>query len=148
MEVTFTKTESGCTTRCRRSDGSCEEWESPDGVAIPHDLVHWIVETKLGLTESFYGNIAAGQDHYSVNELAHNDTELASTELLVLLIQNEIATRDGVLHADPEAIRGMYGLRYPEFCGDDARQAIIDAVDAESAEWAALKVGDTVTRTF
>ena len=34
--------------------------ESPDRGSIPHDLVHWIVETKLDLRDSFYGNVAAG----------------------------------------------------------------------------------------
>ena len=148
MEISFTKTEGGCTTRCKRMDGSIEEWESPDGGSIPHDLVHWIVETKLDLRDSFYSNVAAGQDQYSVNELAHNDSELAVTEKLVLLIQNEIATRNGTLHADPNAIRGMYGLRYPDCCNEQEKESIISAIEADAVTWSALSVGEKVLHTF
>ncbi len=148
MEVIFTKTESGCRTRCKRDDGTSEEWDSPDGGAIPHDLVHRIVATKLDLRNSFYGNIAQGQDRYSVNELAHSDSELASTELLVLLIQSEIATSNGTLHADPKAVRGMYGLRYPDSCSDHDKEAIIDAIKVAAASWSVMGVGEAVARRF
>jgi hypothetical protein len=148
MDVTFTKTRTGCATRCQRSDSSVEQWESPGEDTPPHDIVHWIVETKLGLQDSFYGNIAAGQDHYSVNELAHADTELASTELLVLLIQSEIATRRGTLHADPEAIRGLYGLRYPDTCGADQREEIIHEIEVAGEEWSNLSEGGRWLRSF
>ena len=148
MEVIFTRTESGCRTRCKRDDGTSEEWNSPDGGAIPHDLVHWIVETKLDLRNSFYGNIAQGQDHHSVNELAHSASELASTELLVLLIQGEIATRNGTLHADPKAVRGIYGLHYPDSCSAQDKEAIIDTINSEAASWSAMEVGETLARTF
>ena len=148
MEVIFTKAEAGCTTQCKRSVGSIEEWESPDGGAIPHDMIHWIVETKLNLYDSLFGNISAGQDHYSVNELAHNDSELAKTEKLVLLIQADLAIRDGKLHADPDAIRGLYGLEYPHSCDKQIKGEIICAIDDAAKDWSALSVGDRVSRFF
>lgn len=77
MDVTFTKTDRGCNTQCTRPDGSVVEWESPDNGKVPHDIVRWIVESKLDLHDSFYGNIALGEDDRSVNELAQSGSELA-----------------------------------------------------------------------
>ncbi len=148
MNVCFTKTESGCKTCCTRIDGTFEEWESPDDGVIPHDMVHWIVENHLRLTESFYSHIAAGHGNYSVNELAHNESELANTELLVLLIQSEIASRNGSLYADPEAIRGMYGLNYPDSCSESDVETIIQEIHKAEDVWNAMGIAESVIHTF
>jgi hypothetical protein len=106
------------------------------------------VETKLDLRDSFYANIASGLDHYSVNDLAVEDTELAATEVLVLLIQSEMATRRGRLHADPATLRGLFGLRYPSCCSEAHREEIIRDLEFASEEWGDLAEGDRLQRTF
>lgn len=148
MEVKFTKTENGCRTKCTRIDGSVVEWEAPNNGRVPHDIVHWVIETTLCLDDSFYGNIAKGQDDYSVNELAHSDTELAKTEKLVLLIEADIAIRDGKLHADPNAMRGLYGLKYPHGCTDETVTELIGMIDEAAKDWNDRATGDEVRRTF
>jgi hypothetical protein len=42
-----------------RDDGSEESWRWPAG-GPPHDLIHYAVETELGLTGGFWGLTAAG----------------------------------------------------------------------------------------
>ena len=148
MQVTFTKTAQGCRTRCERADRSIEEWDSPDAAGIPHDLMHWIVEAHLALEESFYGHIRNGLDHHRVNELAHSNSELASTELLVLLIQNEAAMRRGELHADPEAVRGLYGLHYPEYCSSADKESLINTLESATQAWRDLRIGNSWLRYF
>ena len=148
MEVEYIKTETGCRTQCTRSDGSVIDWESPNNGKIPHDIVHWIIETKLCLNDSFYGNIARGQDDYSVNELAHSDTELAKTEKLVLLIEADMAIRDGKLHADPSAVRGLYGLQYPHDCSDETVTELIGLIDEAANDWRSRVPGEQVRRSF
>jgi hypothetical protein len=44
-----------------RDDGtSIMLWMHDYGEALPHDLVHWVVETELDLTWGFWGLLAAG----------------------------------------------------------------------------------------
>lgn len=54
-----------------RTDGTKTEWEFPSyGDALPHDLVHFIVEEGLGLTDGFWGLIDDGADVVMVNDQA------------------------------------------------------------------------------
>ena len=148
MEVIFTKTDSGCNTQCTRPDGTVVEWESPNNGKVPHDIVHWIIESKLELHDSFYGNIALGQDDYSVNELAHSNSELAKTEKLVLLIEADMAIRDGKLHADPSAMRGLYGLKYPHSCSEETVSELIGLIDGAASDWNSRVAGEQLHRSF
>lgn len=148
MIVTFTKTDAGCETRCTRLDGSCASWCSPGSGSVPHDLVHWVVEDHFHLSASFYGNIAAGQDHYSVNELADPDSELAQTESLVLNIECEFGVRQGRLHADPATLRGMYGLSFPDFLTSDDLNQILSKLDRLESAWAEMSIGERLEYQF
>jgi hypothetical protein len=54
-----------------RTDGTKTEWEFPSyGDALPHDLVHFIVEEGLGLTDGFWGLIDNGADVVMVDDQA------------------------------------------------------------------------------
>src|SRR5262245_15116764 len=46
-----------------RSDGSQVSWAFPSyGGALPHDLVHLVVESAFGLSQGFWGRVDAGAD--------------------------------------------------------------------------------------
>jgi hypothetical protein len=62
MDITFTKTgERTYATLVRRDDGVLLEVPSYDRPsALPHDLAHYIVEQGLGLSQGFWGSVAAG----------------------------------------------------------------------------------------
>ena len=111
-------------------------------------MVHWIVENHFGLSNSFYGHIAGGHGHYSVNELAHSESELATTERLVLLVQNEVATRNGTLHADSKAIRRMYGLHYPDYCSEKDVELIIQEILRAKDAWQKMGFAESVSHIF
>jgi hypothetical protein len=44
-----------------RDDGSEVSWTWPSP-SFPHDLAHYVVESRLGLSEGFWGLVAAGVD--------------------------------------------------------------------------------------
>ena len=62
MRICFTRRKKGKpdTLTCNRDDGS-STWESSK-VGIPHDLLHYAVETTLGYRNAFYGLVAGGRD--------------------------------------------------------------------------------------
>lgn len=55
-----------------RDDGSETGWTFPSyGEALPHDLVHWAVETTFALDEGLWGRVARGVDVARVNAMAN-----------------------------------------------------------------------------
>lgn len=62
MEITFTRTgEREYATTARREDGVLVQIPSHDRPAtLPHDLAHLLVEQELGITQGFWGSVAAG----------------------------------------------------------------------------------------
>ena len=144
MIISFTKTEAGCQTRCKRSDGSDISWNGLMVGSFPHDLVHWIVEDYFQLKDSFFGHIALGHDPYSVNELADRNTELSQTELLVLCLQGELAALEGITHAPAETLRGLYGMRYPDYCSKTDVVVLVDLASSALARWKGMEHGETI----
>jgi hypothetical protein len=69
MNITMTKKESRNLLKCVRDDGTSMTAEL--GPGLPHhDLAHYVVERKLGLTGGFFGKIAEG---YTVAQLSDKD---------------------------------------------------------------------------
>ncbi|HZT42024.1 MAG TPA: hypothetical protein VFA07_07530 [Chthonomonadaceae bacterium] len=60
LRFTRGKNDKPDTLTCVREDGS-STWE-PSKVGIPHDLLHYAVETTLGYRNAFYGLVAGGRD--------------------------------------------------------------------------------------
>jgi hypothetical protein len=58
--------------RCVRRDGSATGCAMPRQGILPHDLVHYVVESTLGWRHAFYGMIAAGTDIGGAMEQAHD----------------------------------------------------------------------------
>jgi hypothetical protein len=55
-----------------RSDGSETSWVFPTyGDALPHDLVHLVVESAFGLRQGFWGRVDGGADPALVNAEAN-----------------------------------------------------------------------------
>jgi len=84
------------TLTCVRSDDSMTWWPLSSHF-VEHDLLHYIVETTLGLTEAFFGLIAAGRDIESFGTRdGRKDTytkDEGDAELIVGLMQVEISDR-------------------------------------------------------
>ncbi|MCA9719806.1 MAG: hypothetical protein KC468_34385, partial [Myxococcales bacterium] len=55
-----------------RADGSEASWSFPSyGDGLPHDLVHFVVETTFGIERGLWGLVRAGVDIERVNAVAN-----------------------------------------------------------------------------
>src|SRR5258705_4227518 len=55
-----------------RPDGGEVSWAFPSyGEALPHDLVHLVVEAAAGLRDGFWGRVARGVDPARINAIAN-----------------------------------------------------------------------------
>jgi hypothetical protein len=134
-----------------RPDGSRVSWSFPTyGDALPHDLVHLVVESAAGLRDGFWGRVARGVDPARVNQLADGATgklgdkyrafgedlrELICAEALAAYpwLVDDAELRDGLL----AAWRDGAGAAFPE--PDAARIAAVRAVlERLTARWRAL----------
>jgi len=98
MEIRFVK-KAGQRDRCwvTRDDGSQASWQFPSyGDALPHDLVHFIVERAFGIERGLWGLVASGVDIAKVNEAANRgggaDKYAALGDLKDLLTAEALAT--------------------------------------------------------
>ena len=60
MQITFTKGQREDWIADSRDDGSRAETRFAHKGPVPHDAVHLFVEAGLGLTQAFWGTVAAG----------------------------------------------------------------------------------------
>jgi hypothetical protein len=70
MQITITKGERGDRIDAIRADGSNVSTTFPHKGPIPHDAVHFYVESELGLGRAFWGMVASGQHPEQVQEIA------------------------------------------------------------------------------
>jgi hypothetical protein len=72
MELTAVRgTEDRDRVYVTRDDGSEVFWTWPSyGRELPHDLVHWVVESEARLDQGFWGLVASGVDPTRVNKSA------------------------------------------------------------------------------
>jgi hypothetical protein len=82
--------------RYLRADGtSCESTLPRQGI-LPHDLIHWVVETRLGLDHGFLGLVARGADATFAMGRTHDprnrdiEREAVQAEALVEALQTQL----------------------------------------------------------
>ena len=54
-----------------RAAGVVMSFQFPKKGPLPHDAVHYVVESVMGLQQAFWGRIAAGQSPDAIQQLAH-----------------------------------------------------------------------------
>ncbi len=138
---------------CIRTDGSTT-WTR---LRIPaqHDLVHYVVETTLGLRDSFYSLVARGVDITDFEkpkeqQTFQTPTEAVQTEYIVGLLQMELA--NGAPYEDFNAqLRAMCEQNKfpapPEIALEKIRR-IYRAVGEILYEWQTIAPGQTFELTF
>ncbi len=57
--------------RVTRADGSASTFQFPKKGPLPHDGVHQVVESVMGLRNAFRGRVAAGQSPDAIQQLSH-----------------------------------------------------------------------------
>ncbi|PQP01101.1 hypothetical protein C5614_06055 [Massilia phosphatilytica] len=129
--------------RCLRRDGSATGCAMPRQGILPHDLVHYVVESTLGWRHAFYGMIAAGADIGPAMEQAHDpgNTALADQAIHVEAIVESLQAQLWSGTFDPamfdEGVRTACtgrGRSVPALPADSGRR-MFDAVLALDARW-------------
>jgi hypothetical protein len=131
--------------RCVRTDGSTTECAMPRQGALPHDLVHALVESALGFSDGFMGLVARGADiafaeknfHEYVDPVRH--AQVAQAESVVEALQTQLWS--GAFDADAfaygvETACAMRKVAMPDLAACDA--ALFDRVVALGRAWSAL----------
>ena len=70
MRITITKGAREDRIDAVRPDGSCASTTFPHKGPIPHDAVHFFVESELGISDGFWGLVAAGRHPEEVQDIA------------------------------------------------------------------------------
>jgi hypothetical protein len=160
MRITITKGERSDRIEALRADGSKVSTTFPHKGPIPHDAVHYIVESELGIADGFWGLVGSGRHPEEIADLAkaagHASAKRASVpeESIVGVVQAERAVEcfeaDLWSGADnePGTLREMIAagsdqsLVPPIEISDESIGRIRGNLRDFANRWAALKPGE------
>lgn len=127
-----------------RADASETQTAMPRQGTLPHDLVHYIVESALPLPHGFLGLVAAGSDAGFVMQTVHDTanpniaTEAVQAEAIVEALQTQLWGGSFDLEAFLEGVRSANAARGKpafNFTGLDAQTHLYDAALALLERW-------------
>jgi hypothetical protein len=140
----------GPSLTCVRADGS-RTWRRVQAFFPIHDLVHFALETTLGLRQAFFGLVASGwdiADFEAKGAAAKLPAEAVWAEFVVGLLQTEDA--DGARRSAEEFAATLASTAAPRvrtLTADEltrVRAAIADL----AARWRAVPPGETLRLEF
>lgn len=161
MRISISKGSGQEHVRIARDDGTAMEFRIPSKGPVPHDAVHFFVESELGLGRGFWGSVAAGEDpgaiqrraraggHASASRAGVPDAglvELLQAERLVECFEAE-SWSSASDHAGLMALAhaGWEASHVPPLpCTQAQAQRIRDAIAAFGRTWQALPPGGTL----
>lgn len=152
MLIRFSRPKGTPVLTCVRGDGSSTYSKSAHGDFFgPHDLMHYAVETTLGLREGFFGLIAAG---WTIEQFAERGAAarlpaeaLLAEQIVNLLLQEATFGPAGDAEALNDMLRRVVGPQVRAVT--DGELATIRERFAKSlAEFRALGPGETLDREF
>jgi len=129
--------------RCVRRDGSSTGCPMPRQGILPHNLVHYVVESTLSWRHAFFGMIAAGTDIGPAMEQAHDPGNAAladqaiHVEAIVESLQAQLWSGAFDTAMFDEGVRTACtgrGRSVPALPADAGRR-MFDAVLALDARW-------------
>jgi hypothetical protein len=141
----------------RRADGSMTEAVMPRQGILPHDLIHYVVESGLGLRHGFTGMVARGANVTFAMETTHDpagkdvQTEAIQVEAIVEALQSQLWSGQFDNADFLEGVRTaclMHDRPAFVFSEADAGQRLFDAVLALDAEWQAIPFHGSLTLQF
>lgn len=140
-----------------RADGSRSTIDLPRQGILPHDLVHFVVEDGLGLTDGFLALVAAGADARYAMEAVHDPAERTvadaaiRVEALVEALQSQLWS--GAFDAEAfaygvESACASRGVETGERPTSERARGLFDRARELLAEWAVLPAGQSLTLSF
>ena len=142
-----------------RPDGRRVQRRLESKSTLLHDLVHYAVESEAGLTDSFFGRIARGQDYDDLAAAAHDLRhglddevgELGSTEKIVGALQTAWQRRLGpaqVVEAIDSTWRASYGKATPDWLTTACVARVFERLRRIEGHWRATPFGSTLELEF
>ena len=163
MEITFTHTGGGKDwVYVLRDDGTPLRWPWPSyGTELPHDLLHYVVETRLGTRRGFWGLVADGVNFGFVSRAADRIHAGAAPDPgtdpdldMVELVQVECVARAlrGESDADCLALArrscAKHDVPVPEMLTEEAMGMLRAEVRDLAARWQALAAGRSLVLPY
>jgi hypothetical protein len=145
-----------------RSDGSEVHWAFPTyGDALPHDLIHLVVEAAFGLTQGFWGRVDAGADPGAImadaNRMGGGNKFAGFGTALSELQMAEVLANPGWLVGEPsatslheritEACRES-GLGAPDLLSAERIDQVRVVLKSLASQWQGFIPKGTITVTF
>jgi hypothetical protein len=139
--------------RCVRRDGSEASCPMPRQGILPHDLVHYVVESALGWRHGFLGQVADGRDIGFLAKYLHDPgnreaaDQAIQAEALVESLQAQLwsGAFDGEMFM--EGLRGACAVRgraVPDLSGIDLEQALYRRAVELGARWQQVPFHDSL----
>lgn len=162
MQILVTKGERADWIEARRRDGSVERANVPHKGPVAHDLVHFAVETELGMESGFWGLIAAGYAPQKIAKMAkaagHASAKRATTPdadfvqaIQVERIVESFEAESWSGGSDNDSLRAMARagcdqslVDCPELI-DETLDRVRDRLNQLAGQWSAIAVGETLT---
>jgi hypothetical protein len=141
----------------RRDDGTTCENAMPRQGILPHDLIHYIVESQLGLANGFLSLVARGADASFAMQTTHdaNNRDIERQAIQVEAVVEALQTQLWNGAFDPEAF--AYGVQTASHARG-VEPASLDPAQAESLvyapaielhrQWSALPTHASIEWTF
>jgi hypothetical protein len=162
MRITITKGEREDRIEAVRTDGSSVRTSFPHKGPMPHDAVHFYVESTLGIANAFWGMVAGGRHPEEIAGIAkaagHASASRAAVpeESIIALVQAERAVE--CFEADlwsgsegsPQTIRDMIAagctqsLVPPIEVGDQTIEHVRSSLGDLRRHWSAAAPGEQV----
>lgn len=155
MQIIFQKGfDSPDVLTCRRNDDSICTATLSDGSAY-HDLAHFAIESKLGLTEGIWGKISEGysfEEYNLPNEVRPFpiSPQGYQAEFLATLIQSAVPTGE-ISEFYLQMLRdaaSASGIPFPELPEPPILCELIAHAKFLTRQWEALKPGESLELTF
>ncbi len=140
-----------------RADGSTTETAMPRQGTLPHDLIHYVVETGLGLKNGFTGLVARGANATFAMETTHDpvgknvETEAIQVESIVEALQTQLWSGQFDMDDFVEGMRTACLVRERpafEFSDPADGQRLFEQALALNAEWMAVPFHGTLSLAF
>jgi len=157
--IRFSRSKGVPVLTCVRDDGSSTYSKSRHGEFFAlHDLLHYAVESTLGLRDSFFGLVARGWTIADFNEPGISDKlppEAGQTEYIVgLLLQDSLTGEPGSAKEFNRTLMASYaqrnrrGLPPPHPLSDDELRRIHERYTELLARYRSLEPGQHLEVSF
>lgn len=155
MKIIFKKhNERKNSIHCVRDDGT-ETWMEADPFFVMHDLMHYAVETELGLKTGFYGLLESGIDITDFNKpreernFVMTEEALASESLVnLLLIEYNQGTVDNFNTLLNEAYQTNDYPYQPPAISNTQHDMIMENFKSLTSAWHLLEYKNTLELSF